>query len=132
MGQSHFQVDQTLFVRGVGTVLSGTVIAGLIDTGQKLMLGPTPSGGFADVTVSGIHRAQVLPLTAPVAAGARCNTDRPWQLFFGWKRKVAAHGCKGCLALPHIACCQHIMMALSKSSLCLDLCHLMIPTCTSI
>ena len=58
-GPTHFQVDQTFNVTGVGTVVSGTVIAGHIDTGQHLMLGPTPSGGFADVTVTGIQRAQV-------------------------------------------------------------------------
>ena len=58
-GPAHFQVDHTFNVRGVGTVMSGTVVAGHIGAGDTLMMGPTPSGGFADVTVTGIHRAQV-------------------------------------------------------------------------
>lgn len=56
---THFQVDQTFNVRGVGTVLSGTVVSGSIGAGQSLMLGPTSAGAFADVTVTGIQRAQV-------------------------------------------------------------------------
>ncbi|KAK9803002.1 hypothetical protein WJX73_009078 [Symbiochloris irregularis] len=56
---THFQVEQTFNVRGVGTVVSGTVVAGQISTGQTLKLGPTQSGGFADVTITGIQRSQV-------------------------------------------------------------------------
>ena len=34
------QVDQTFDVRGVGSVLSGTVLSGQISLGQQLWLGP--------------------------------------------------------------------------------------------
>ena len=53
------QVDQTFEVKGVGSVISGTVVAGEICLGQRLMMGPTDEGGFATIVVSCIQRAQV-------------------------------------------------------------------------
>ena len=54
------QVDQTFDVRGVGSVLSGTVLSGEILLGQQLWLGPSETGTFSIVAVTGIQREQVL------------------------------------------------------------------------
>ena len=62
------QVDQTFDVRGVGSVLSGTVLSGQIFLGQHLWLGPADTGSFSAVSVTGIQREQVRPhhlCTAP-------------------------------------------------------------------
>ncbi|CAL8463448.1 g2982 [Coccomyxa elongata] len=56
---THFQVDQTFEVRGVGCVLSGTVVAGRVTLGQQLRLGPDDRGAFKDVTVTCIQREQL-------------------------------------------------------------------------
>ena len=56
------QVDQTFDVRGVGSVLSGTVLSGQILLGQQLWLGPSETGTFSIVAVTGIQREQVAPL----------------------------------------------------------------------
>jgi hypothetical protein len=53
------QVDQTFEVRGVGCVLSGTVVSGSVMLGQQLWLGPDDSGAFKSVTVTCIQREQV-------------------------------------------------------------------------
>jgi len=53
------QVDQTFEVRGVGCVLSGTVVAGRVTLGQQLWLGPDDRGAFKGVTVTCIQREQV-------------------------------------------------------------------------
>ena len=53
------QVDQTFDVRGVGSVLSGTVLSGEILLGQQLWLGPSETGTFSIVAVTGIQREQV-------------------------------------------------------------------------
>lgn len=55
------QVDQTFEVRGVGCVLSGTVVSGTVKLGQQLWLGPDDLGRFKDVTVTCIQREQVQP-----------------------------------------------------------------------
>lgn len=56
---THFQVDHTFEVKGVGCVVSGTVVTGEVAVGQKLSLGPTGEGGFREVQVTCIHRSQV-------------------------------------------------------------------------
>ena len=56
---AHFQVDHTFEVKGVGCVVSGTVVSGEVAVGQKLNLGPTGVGGFREVQVTCIHRSQV-------------------------------------------------------------------------
>lgn len=56
---THFQVDHTFEVKGVGCVVSGTVVSGEVAVGQKLNLGPTGVGGFREVQVTCIHRSQV-------------------------------------------------------------------------
>ena len=64
------QVDHTFTVSGVGTVVSGRLMAGTIIVGSHLMLGPLEEGSFSRVQVTGIQRAQVrpqLPFQAPVS-----------------------------------------------------------------
>ena len=56
---THFQVDHTFEVKGVGCVVSGTVVTGEVAVGQKLNLGPTGEAGFREVQVTCIHRSQV-------------------------------------------------------------------------
>ncbi|KAL0041973.1 hypothetical protein WJX79_010692 [Trebouxia sp. C0005] len=59
LGLTHFQVDHTFEVKGVGCVVSGTVVTGEVAVGQKLNLGPTGEGIFREVQVTCIHRSQV-------------------------------------------------------------------------
>lgn len=58
---THFQVDHTFEVKGVGCVVSGTVVSGAVAIGQVLNLGPTGQGLFSEVQVTCIHRSQVHP-----------------------------------------------------------------------
>ena len=53
------QVDHQFEVRGVGSVVSGTVVAGSISVGARLLLGPTSEGHFTTVAVTCIQRSQV-------------------------------------------------------------------------
>ena len=55
------QVDHTFTVSGVGTVVSGRLLAGTVTVGSHLMLGPLEEGSFSRVQVTGIQRAQVRP-----------------------------------------------------------------------
>ncbi|KXZ52069.1 hypothetical protein GPECTOR_10g1092 [Gonium pectorale] len=55
----HFQVDGTFEVEGVGSVLSGTLLSGVVRLGQQLVLGPTAEGGFARVVVRQLQRSHV-------------------------------------------------------------------------
>jgi GTPase len=55
-------VDQTFEVRGVGSVVSGTVVAGAVAVGQRLLLGPNADAGFTPVIVTCIQRSQVAVL----------------------------------------------------------------------
>ena len=57
--RTHFQVDHTFEVRGVGPVLSGTVVSGSVALGQELLLGPDADGRFTAVEVTCIQRSQV-------------------------------------------------------------------------
>jgi len=56
---THFQVDGTMDIAGVGPVFSGVVISGSISIGDELLVGPDDDGLFRNVLVSGLHRAQV-------------------------------------------------------------------------
>ena len=58
---THFQVDHTFEVKGVGCVVSGTLVSGEVAVGQILNLGPTGQGLFSKVQVTCIHRSQVQP-----------------------------------------------------------------------
>lgn len=53
---TRFQVDDTFAVPGIGTVVSGTVVSGRIQTGDTLLLGPSPTGEFASAQIRSIER----------------------------------------------------------------------------
>jgi len=53
------QIDQTFEVRGVGSVVAGTVVGGAIAVGQRLLLGPNAEAGFNPVIVTCIQRSSV-------------------------------------------------------------------------
>jgi GTPase len=56
---THFQVDGSMDIAGVGPVFSGVVISGSISIGDEVLVGPDDDGLFRNVVVSGLHRAQV-------------------------------------------------------------------------
>lgn len=56
---AEFQIDDTYSVPGVGTVVSGTTLAGVIKLNDTLLLGPDPLGRFTPITVKSIHRKRM-------------------------------------------------------------------------
>jgi len=56
---SEFFIDQTFFVTGVGTVVSGIVTQGTISTNETLTLGPDGNGQFRKVQIKSIHAKRV-------------------------------------------------------------------------
>ncbi len=66
-------MDQSFEVAGVGSVVAGTVVAGAVRVGQRLLLGPTQRGGFAPVTVTGIQRAQARRARQPALCRHGCG-----------------------------------------------------------
>ena len=56
---AEYVIDQTFFVSGVGTVVSGIVQRGSISVNDKLMLGPDANGQFRSVIVKSIHCKRV-------------------------------------------------------------------------
>nr|CAG4718452.1 unnamed protein product [Naegleria fowleri] len=56
---AQYIIDQTFFVSGVGTVVSGIVQSGSISVNDKLMLGPDSNGLFRSVVVKSIHCKRV-------------------------------------------------------------------------
>jgi GTPase len=51
----EFLMDGAFSVKGVGLVVSGTLIAGKVSVGTNLMLGPDAKGDFKQVAVKSIH-----------------------------------------------------------------------------
>lgn len=56
---AEFQIDETYTVPGVGTVVSGTCLAGTIRMNDTLLLGPDSQGAFVPVVVKGVHRRRL-------------------------------------------------------------------------
>jgi len=56
---AEFHVDETFSVEGVGTVVSGTCIAGKISVGDTLLIGPDSLGYFLPFPIKSIHRKRV-------------------------------------------------------------------------
>lgn len=56
---AQFQVDEVFRVRGVGTVISGTCLAGFIRINDNLLLGPDFAGNFISVSIKSIHRKRL-------------------------------------------------------------------------
>ena len=47
--------DNTFSITGVGTVVSGTLMRGLVKVNQNLLIGPDEFGKFQPVQIKGIH-----------------------------------------------------------------------------
>ncbi|CAJ0582698.1 unnamed protein product, partial [Mesorhabditis spiculigera] len=60
---AHFQIDDVYWVEGVGTVVSGTMLAGTVKVNDNLLLGPNSLGQFTPLAVKSIHRKR-LPVTS--------------------------------------------------------------------
>lgn len=56
---AEYQITDTFSVPGVGTVISGTVISGIIHVGDTLLLGPDTLGNFVPTAIKSIHRKRV-------------------------------------------------------------------------
>ncbi|KJE94417.1 GTP binding protein 1 [Capsaspora owczarzaki ATCC 30864] len=56
---AQFQIDETYSVPGVGTVISGTVMAGVIRSTDTLYLGPDTLGNFQPVQLKTIQRKRL-------------------------------------------------------------------------
>ncbi|SFS48861.1 GTPBP1 family GTP-binding protein [Halostagnicola kamekurae] len=54
-GEFRMYVDRSYSVTGVGAVASGTVMAGSVEAGDELLLGPMPDGRFEAVEVRSIE-----------------------------------------------------------------------------
>lgn len=54
-----FVINNLFFHQGVGTVVSGTTLAGVIRLNDTLLLGPDPLGRFQPITVKSIHRKRM-------------------------------------------------------------------------
>lgn len=68
---TEITIDQTWFVAGVGTVVGGTVMQGVVHSGQNVLLGPDSNGAFQSVQIKSIHskRTPVQSLSAGYSAG---------------------------------------------------------------
>ena len=55
----EFLIDDSFSVPGVGTVVSGTVVNGVIHAGESLLLGPDMLGNFELVQIKSIHRRRL-------------------------------------------------------------------------
>uniref|UniRef100_A0A1I7XG25 Tr-type G domain-containing protein n=1 Tax=Heterorhabditis bacteriophora TaxID=37862 RepID=A0A1I7XG25_HETBA len=79
---AHFQIDDVYWVEGVGTVVSGTVLAGTIKVNDTLLLGPNSVGEFVPLPVKSIHRKRM-----PVSS-VRCGQTASFALRKVTKRDV--------------------------------------------
>ncbi|KAK6040307.1 elongation factor Tu protein [Cooperia oncophora] len=79
---AHFQIDDVYWVEGVGTVVSGTVLAGTIKVNDTLLLGPNSVGEFIPLPVKSIHRKRL-----PVSS-VRCGQTASFALRKITKREV--------------------------------------------
>jgi GTPase len=75
----EFQIDENFSVTGIGTVVSGTVVAGRIHMNDELLLGPDTLGNWQKVGFKGIHNKRVS--VQAVQAGQSCSCPgRPGRL----------------------------------------------------
>ncbi|OQV25802.1 GTP-binding protein 1 [Hypsibius exemplaris] len=56
---AEFMMDETYSVPGVGTVVSGTVLKGVIRLNDTMMLGPDSLGHFQAIAIRSIHRKRM-------------------------------------------------------------------------
>uniref|UniRef100_A0A7S3JJK6 Tr-type G domain-containing protein n=1 Tax=Euplotes harpa TaxID=151035 RepID=A0A7S3JJK6_9SPIT len=55
----EFMIDGFYMVTGVGAVIAGTLTAGTVKKGDRVLLGPDKTGAFMQVIVRGIHYKRV-------------------------------------------------------------------------
>ncbi|KAI9184300.1 hypothetical protein H9P43_003353 [Blastocladiella emersonii ATCC 22665] len=55
----EYQITENFSVPGVGTVVSGTLLSGMVHVGDTLLLGPDSLGHFTPTQVKGIHMKRV-------------------------------------------------------------------------
>ncbi|KAI9030371.1 GTP binding protein [Hyaloraphidium curvatum] len=67
---AEFHITDTFSVPGVGTVVSGTVMSGIVHLGDTLMLGPDSTGQFVPTQVKSIQRKRVNVPTASAGQSA--------------------------------------------------------------
>ncbi|PAV86632.1 hypothetical protein WR25_23325 isoform C [Diploscapter pachys] len=79
---AHFQIDDVYWVEGVGTVVSGTCLAGVIRLNDVLLLGPNSLGEFNQIPIKSIHRKRM-----PVSV-VRCGQTASFALRKISKREV--------------------------------------------
>ncbi|KAI8591190.1 P-loop containing nucleoside triphosphate hydrolase protein [Geranomyces variabilis] len=53
---TEYDITDTFSVPGVGTVVSGTIITGVVHVGDQLLLGPDSTGAFAPTIIKSIQR----------------------------------------------------------------------------
>jgi GTPase len=72
-------IDETYFVTGVGTVVGGTVLAGVVSNNASMLLGPDGNGQFVPVQIKSIHakRIPVREVRAGQAARLRAAQGAP-------------------------------------------------------
>ena len=58
-GRVKFLLEQLFSFQGVGTVVSGTLLQGMIRLNDTLLLGPDALGHFQPITVKSIHRKRM-------------------------------------------------------------------------
>ncbi|KAK6170850.1 hypothetical protein SNE40_019146 [Patella caerulea] len=56
---AEFQIDDTFSVPGVGTVVSGTLLQGIVRLNDSLLLGPDALGQFMPMVIKSIHRKRM-------------------------------------------------------------------------
>ncbi|VIO86385.1 Uncharacterized protein BM_BM6423 [Brugia malayi] len=56
---AEFQIDDVYWVDGVGTVVSGTCMAGMISLNDTMLIGPNPYGEFIAIPIKSIHRKRM-------------------------------------------------------------------------
>ena len=60
-----------VFDQGVGTVVSGTLITGVVQPNDTLLLGPDSTGKFQPVQIKSMHRKRVNVTQVRVPPGIR-------------------------------------------------------------
>lgn len=57
--KTELHIDSIFTITGTGTVVGGNLVAGTIDVGDKVVIGPSANGTFRDTVVKSIHRKRI-------------------------------------------------------------------------
>ncbi|KAJ3078619.1 GTP-binding protein 1 [Quaeritorhiza haematococci] len=66
----EYAITDTFSVPGVGTVVSGTVMSGVVHVGDTLLLGPDSTGNFTPTVIKSMQRKRVNVVTASAGQSA--------------------------------------------------------------